>query len=192
MILYGEKILNLVSMRCKKDDGINLVTNVRMKKVLFFFFCLLVAFNNLCLAKDPDNLLSLIGLSRETVTQEKITSILGKPVKIEENNKKIWWHYTNDNTNLVICWNKKSDLFENFSFKNLQVEKTVCNNQVCRKLQSGATDIVQALKLLGTPADMKNKGATQELHYAYQNSVLRLFFRNHVLVDFTLLSQPGK
>jgi hypothetical protein len=28
--------------------------------------------------------------------------------------------------------------------------------------------------------------STQEVHYAYQNSVLRLFFRDRTLVDFCL------
>ena len=161
-----------------------------MRKLLFFLFCMLISFCKPCLAKDhSDNILSLLNLSRETVTHEKITSMLGKPVSITQNNKREWWHYSNETSDLVICWNKKTDLIENFSFKNEMPEKTICDGQVCKKLQSGTTDITQAIKLLGTPADMKIKGATQELHYAYQNVIMRLFFRNRILVDFTLLTQ---
>jgi len=161
-----------------------------MKKVLFFLFFLFISISRPCFAKDhSDNLLSLLSLSSETVTREKITSLLGKPVSITQNNKREWWHYSNETTDLVICWNKKTDLFENFSFKNEMPEKTVCDGQVCKKLQSGTTNITQAIKLLGTPADMRIKNVTQEIYYAYQNVKMRLFFRNRVLVDFTLLTQ---
>ena len=160
-----------------------------MRKILFLLF-VLFSICRPCLAKDhSDNLLSLLSMSRETVTRQKITALLGQPASIEESNKKVWWHYTNENTNLVICWNKKSDLLENFSFKNEQSAKTMCDGQLCKKLHSGTTGIIDAIKLLGTPADMKIKGTTQELHYSYQNVVMRLFFRNRILVDFTLLTQ---
>ena len=162
-----------------------------MRTFVFILFLLSVA--GTCLAIDHSSrLISLVNLSRENTTQQKITAMFGKPEKVEENKHSIKWHYINENSNLVISWNKKSGTFENFSFTNMPSEKMVCTNGICRKLQSGTTDIAQAIQLLGTPADMNIKGTKQEMHYAYQNSVLRLFFRNHVLVDFTLLSQPGK
>ena len=163
---------------------------MRMKKVLFLLVALSLVIGTHCLAIDrSDKLLSLVNLSRETTTKQKVTDMLGQPVKIEENKKRIWWHYINGNTNLVICWNKKSDAFENCSFSSTQSEKCVFDSRLSRKLRSGSTDMLQALTLLGTPVDMKIKGATQEMHYSYQNSVLRLFFRDRVLVDFTLLGQ---
>jgi hypothetical protein len=164
-----------------------------MKKTLFLLFSLLISFSRPSLAIDNSGtILSLVGLSRETVTKDKVTTLFGKPAKIEENKKRVWWSYTNDNTTLVFCWNKKSNLFENYAFKNIVPVKTVCDAAACRKLKSGSTDVTQAIKLLGTPADMKTKNATQELHYTYQNSVLRLFFRDRILVDFTLLGQVGQ
>ncbi len=164
-----------------------------MRKILFFLFCLSISVCSTCLAKDhSDNILSLLKLSGESVTQEKITAILGTPVSIEQNSKRIWWHYENENTSMVICWNKKSDLFENFSFKSQPGIKTVCDGQLCKKLQSGTTNIVQVIKLLGTPEDMKINNTKQELHYAYENVVMRLFFRNRILVDFTMLTQVNQ
>jgi hypothetical protein len=161
-----------------------------MRKILFFLFCLFVSVNSECLAKDhSDNILSLLNLPGETVTQQKITTLLGKPASTEENNKRVRWHYTNDNAELVICWNKKTGQFENFSFKREGEVKKMCDGQLCKQLRSGITNITQAITLLGTPADMKIKGATQELHYSYQNVIMRLFFRNRILVDFTLLTQ---
>jgi len=163
-----------------------------MKKTLLLLTCILLSVYGKCLAIDHSkNLLSLINVSRETATREKITAMLGQPAKIEENKKHIWWHYTNEQSDLVICWSKKSDLFENFSFTSEPSKKTICDGQLCKQLRSGSTDIIQTIKLLGTPADMKIKGSTQELHYAYQNVAMRLFFRNRVLVDFTLLTQMG-
>ncbi len=164
-----------------------------MKKVLFLFFALLLLASSHVFAIDRSGaLLSLVNLSRETATQEKITALLGKPMKIEEHKKRVWWHYSKGNTNLFICWNKKSDVFENFSFTCKPSQKCAFDKCIPGKLKSGTTDILQAITLLGTPADMKIKGATQEMHYAYANSVLRLFFRNRVLVDYTLLGTPSK
>ncbi len=164
-----------------------------MKKILFLLLVFLLPIGPLSFAKDrTDNLISLITLSRETATREKITAMLGAPGKIEETKKKIWWHYQRDNTTLVICWNKKTALFENFSFTSKPAEKSTFDSRISAKLHSGSTSIQQAITLLGTPIDMKIKEATQEMHYAYQNSVLRLFFRDRVLVDYTLLGATGK
>ena len=161
-----------------------------MKKVLFLLIVLLLPVGLHCLAFDhADKLLSLAGLSKETTTQEKISGMLGQPLKIEESKKRIWWHYASGNTNLIICWNKKSDEFENCSFSCTQADKCRFDDRLSKKLKSGSTELVQALTLLGTPRDMKIHGTTQQVYYAYQNSVLRLFFRDRVLVDYTLVGQ---
>jgi hypothetical protein len=161
-----------------------------MRKILFLLLALVFIINKPCRATDhSDDIMSIIKLAPKTVTQENITAIFGAPLKVEENKKRSWWHYSRGNTAFVICWNKKSELLEKFSFTCEQTEKLVFDNNVYRKLKSGATDIMQAVKLLGQPKDMTIKTATQELHYAYQKNVLRLFFRDKVLVDFTLLSQ---
>ena len=164
-----------------------------MRKVFFLLFIVLATISAKCLAIDPSsNLLSLINLSRESATPKAITAMLGEPTQIEQGKKRIWWHYSHENTTLTICWNKNSNLFENFSFSCANADKSVFDTRLSGKLKSGSTDLQQAIKLLGTPKDMKIKGATQEMHYAYQNSVLRLFFRNRVLVDYTLLGQASK
>jgi hypothetical protein len=102
--------------------------------------------------------------------------------------KKDLWFYTHGNTNLVISWNKKLATLEKFSFTCESVTKKVFNNALSRKLKSGTTDLAQAVKLLGIPEDMTIKTVTQEVHYAYQKCVLRLFFRNRTLVDYTLVT----
>jgi hypothetical protein len=84
--------------------------------------------------------------------------------------------------------NKKLATLEKFSFTCESVTKKVFNNALSRKLKSGTTDLAQAVKLLGIPEDMTIKTVTQEVHYAYQKCVLRLFFRNRTLVDYTLVT----
>jgi len=150
--------------------------------VLFFILC------RPCFATDHsgDELISLVNLTTEAPTQGKVTSLLGKPMKIEESKKSVTWYYNHGQTNMVIKWNKKSAGLEKVYFTNGDVKKSTFDNSVSGKLKSGVTDILQALKLLGTPKDMTIKEATQEIHYAYQNNVLRLFFRDRVLVDYTL------
>lgn len=161
-----------------------------MRKILFLLLAMIFLTNRPCQATDHSNdLLSLIKLMPGTTTQQNVKAIFGMPAKVEESKKRAWWHYNHGNGNLIICWSKKSDLLERFSYTSAQVEKVILDNNVYKKLKSGATDMMQAIKLLGVPKDMTIKEFTQEMHYTYQKNVLRLFFRDRVLVDFTLLSQ---
>ena len=161
-----------------------------MKKVMLLLLILVIVVSRPCRAVDhsEEDLLSWMNLTPTTATQEKVTSILGKPAKVEENKKRAWWYYKFGTTNLVISWNKKSALLEKFSFSCESAVKNVFNNEISRKLKSGSTDLIQAVKLLGIPKDMTIKSVTQEVHYAYEKSVLRLFFRNRTLVDYTLVT----
>ena len=167
-----------------------LVNSVRMKKVMFLLLILMATITRPCSAIDtPDNdLMSLLSVTLKTVTPERVTSLLGQPIKVEENKKRTWWYYKHDNTKLVISWNKKSEGMEKFSFTNESTVKNVFDNIAARKLRSGTTDLMQTVKILGMPKDMTIKSVTQEMHYAYQQCVLRLFFRNRTLVDYTLIT----
>jgi len=159
-----------------------------MKKVMFLMLVIVFAITCPCLATDhySEDLLSLMKLSHETATQEQVTTLLGQPARMEEGKKRTVWYYERANTTLVISWNSKSLQLEKFSFNNNVVEKSVFDQNTSKRLQSGVTNITDAIKILGTPKDMTIKGMTQEMHYAYQNNVLRLFFRNKMLVDYTL------
>ncbi|MCW3122390.1 MAG: hypothetical protein JWQ38_1882 [Flavipsychrobacter sp.] len=162
-----------------------------MKKVFLLLFALIISFGNFCFATDhnTDELLSWMKLSPKAATKDGVTSLLGKPASIEENKKRTWWHYVKGNTDLTISWNNKSETVERFSFTCTPVEKTAFDARISRRLKSGTTDIMQAVKILGVPHDMTIKAVTQEMHYAYSNSVLRLFFRNGTLVDYTLMGR---
>ena len=159
-----------------------------MKKVLGLLSILIVSFYHTAIANDPNEneLLSFITTNPNTVSQEKVASILGSPIKIEEFRKRVLWHYKYGNSDLVISWNKKSELADKFSFRVNSSTKPEYNNALSRKLKSGETDITQALKILGSPHDMIIKPTKQEMHYNYNNKVLRLFFRDRKLVDFCL------
>jgi len=161
---------------------------VCMKKVLFLLLLIIGVATAPCMATDHtcEQLLTLLKLSPGTATQEKVTTMLGKPVRVEESKKRITWYYDHANGTLTISWNKKSSLLEKYSFNNQDVTKSVFDTRTSKRLQSGVTDVSQALNILGTPKDMTIKEMTQEMHYAYQNNVLRLFFRNNTLVDYTL------
>ena len=141
-----------------------------------------------CLAGDHtgNELLTMIGLTPQTATQGKVTSLLGMPMKVEEGKKHTMWYYSHENTDVVIRWSNKSDALLQFSFKNTMPIKSTFDFNIPGQLKSGCTDLAQALKILGTPKDITIREKTQEMHYAYQEKVLRLFFRDRVLVDFCL------
>jgi Lhr-like helicase len=161
-----------------------------MKKVLKSLICVV-----LCLASflpagraidlNGGDLLSLVNLTQETATPAHITAILGKPLRVEENKKKTTWYYSQGNSDMVISWSNKAELLK-VSFKHIEQTKGVLDMRLPGQLKSGSTDMGQALRLLGTPNDITIKEKTQEMHYAYQQKVLRLFFRGRVLVDYCL------
>lgn len=160
-----------------------------MKKILFALLPLLFLFTLSSRATDfnSDELLSLITLTPSISTMEQVTSILGRPLDIQENKKRTWWFYNHGSTNLTLSWNNKSGQLEKFSLANKSEEEKAFDARISLRLRSGVTDINQAIAILGMPKNMTIKEVTQELHYAYKNSILRLFFRNRLLVDFTLL-----
>jgi outer membrane protein assembly factor BamE (lipoprotein component of BamABCDE complex) len=128
----------------------------------------------------------MISLTPSTATRGSVTSILGKPLKVEENKKRTLWYYNHDNTDVVLSWSNKTASLLRVSFKNNPDKKGIFDNSIPSKLQSGKTDLAQALKILGIPHDVTIKEKTQEMHYNYQEKVLRLFFRDKVLVDYCL------
>jgi len=159
-----------------------------MRKLSLLLLALVFFAIRPCLATDHDHeeLLSIINLSPETITQRSVTSMLGAPGKIEESKKKILWFYNKGKTTMVISWNKKSQLPEKVSFANEVAGTKTFDNSLSAKLVSGTTDMAQVSKILGTPRDMTLKPNKQEMHYAFQNKVLRLFFRDNKLVDYCL------
>ena len=162
---------------------------MKLRILLFSLVLLVISYRGSAIVHHSDEILSWITLTPKTATPDKVTTILGAPVKTEESKKKTWWYYTHGNAQLVIVWNNKTNTIDRFSFTNIEQERCVFDGHLSRKLHSGITNMSQAISILGVPKDMTIREVTQEIHYAYKNSVLRLFFRNRLLVDFTLLSQ---
>jgi len=133
-----------------------------------------------------DVLISLVSIKPDNASKAQITTLLGNPARVEDGRKKSKWYYNNPNGNLVLYWNNDNSQLDKFSFTLSSEQKNVWDNNVSKKLRTGHTDLCEAIKLLGVPKDMLFKNMTQEIHYGYQSNVLRLFFRNHTLVDFTL------
>lgn len=156
-----------------------------MKKtlLLILFSCL----TGTCICKTANlskQLLSLIKLNNDEATPNKISSLFGQPERVEEKNKTAKWFYSNDNTELTLYWDNRSSKLEKYSFKNIQGEKKQWDNAYGRGLRSGTTSLAQVIKAIGMPNDMVAKTNHQDLHYAFQNNTLHLFFRKGVLINF--------
>jgi hypothetical protein len=137
-----------------------------------------------------EDMLALVKLSTATTTQTEFIASLGQPGKIEEKGRHTWWYYDQGANNVSLCWNK-GDQLERLDFKSGSDEKDTFDMKVPAKLQTGKTDLLQAVKLLGTPKTMMIKENRQEIHYVYNNSILRLFFRDRILIDYALIGQSG-
>lgn len=158
-----------------------------MKQIVAILLLFLVVGTASAVPTTAEKLLALVKLAPERVTRDKVVSILGQPGKIEETKRGSKWLYNYSNTTLTMHWNKKSGIAEEFSF-------TCRNPQICSfdkknecKLKEGSMSMQQAVSLLGPPHDMTVKSSKQVMYYNYQGNILRLFFRNRVLVDYTLL-----
>jgi len=160
-----------------------------MRKVKILLLLMIVCAGGACHATDntnSENLISILTMSTDDANQNQVTTLLGKPERVEESKKKSKWYYTNGSISLVIYWTNATEKMEKFSFTSLSAKKNVWDNNASKKLRTGRTNVNQAIAILGMPKDMLVKNGTQQMHYNYQSNVLRLFFRNRTLVDYTL------
>lgn len=160
-----------------------------MRKIwaLSVWVCILCAAH--CMATDlnTEKMLRITGINHENVTQADIIKLYGNPGRTEKTRKRLKWYYIQDGCMLEVDWKSDGSRLEKFVFTNEVQEKKECNLDLQQKLKTGDTDIAQALKLLGVPADMTLREDTQIIHYNYQGSMARLFFRNNKLVDYALV-----
>jgi hypothetical protein len=134
-----------------------------------------------------DKLLSILTMKPSETTPANVSGILGKPDQIEQGGRQNVWHYSNNNSNLIIYWDGKVIKLQRLLFSTLSsTEKVLLDNDKAKKLRSGETFIVDAIKILGIPQDLQVKGINQELHYTFKENKLNLFFRNGTLVNYTL------
>lgn len=159
--------------------------------LLALFFCFLLYIPCRAIDHKTEDILNLIKLDHSKTTREGITSLLGTPAQIEESRKRTKWHYKLGKSTLEISWRHDEPLAEKVYFTNEAKEKIVCNLDLQQNLKNGTTDIPQTLKLLGIPANMTIKKVTQIMRYVYEDSMLRLFFRNNKLVDFALVEHKA-
>jgi hypothetical protein len=136
--------------------------------------------------KTCETLLCMVNMSHDQTTQRAVVSLLGNPARVEEGRKRHKWVYENSQSELVIFWGK-DDKIEKFNFSLTAPQKNKWDNNKSRQLKAGQTDVADAIKILGLPKEMEIKSGTQQMRYGYESNVLRLFFRNQKLVDYTLL-----
>ncbi|HXS38507.1 MAG TPA: hypothetical protein VN721_17520 [Flavipsychrobacter sp.] len=160
-----------------------------MKKMMLLmaFACFTIT----AFAKSESNLstqiLSFITTNPYAATQDDVSSLLGKPLKTEESKNQSVWYYKTDNNTLTIYWDSRVDKMEKLYFNTLTTaEKSAWDNNTAHLLKTGETALTEAIKILGAPKDMMIKANSQQLHYAYANNVLNLFFRKGTLVTYTL------
>jgi hypothetical protein len=162
-----------------------------MKKLLFLIALVSISWCSALFGNAmPKNLLSIVKAASSNPTPEGITAILGHPIKTEESRRKTTFYFDGGSVNVVMSWDARTGEFEQMWMSAKSTESiTAFDEKLSSQLQSGKTDVTQALNLLGTPSTLTIKGSRQELHYNYTSHILRLFFRDNILVDFTLIGQ---
>jgi len=160
-----------------------------MRKCFFLFVVVLFIAPAFCFAGNevPDELFSLVNIKLTETNQDAVSGLFGKPDKTESTHKQSVWYYSNEKHNIIIYWNNRTSTVDKCSFSAIEdLAKIVLDRNKANLLKSGQTSLSQAIKILGTPKDMLIKSANQELHYAFQNNTLNLFFRGGMLVNYTL------
>jgi hypothetical protein len=160
-----------------------------MNKIWGVVIFVLLAWGTKCGATDlnTEKMLRITTVDHAAVTQADIIKLYGTPTKQEETRKRVKWYYVQGNCTLEVDWRSDGTRLEKFVFTNEVLDKKECDLDLQKKLKAGDTDIAQALKLLGVPADMTLREETQIMHYSFQGSMARLFFRNNKLVDYALV-----
>ncbi len=168
---------------------LNYIGNIRaMKNIKYLLLSAILLFmSSACFAENhTDKLLSLIGLQPEQAKPDDIASLLGQPLKIEQEKKQDVWYYNSPDANFVIYWNNRTSKLDKLSFSAQNVTKGNWDNRNTKYLKNGETHMADVIKVLGMPKDMLLRSVNQELHYSYQNTVLNLFFRKGTLVNYCL------
>jgi hypothetical protein len=160
-----------------------------MKKILLTITLYLLSAHYCVATKNLEDVLPVLQMATSKATTDKVSQMMGKPEKIEENGRRTRWYYNCGELNIIFCWNKRLGTFEQVSIVQKQPKQDIFDERLSVMLKSGKTDVKQVLELLGTPRDMTIKGSKQVMHYFYKNNTLRLFFRDNILVDYTLIGQ---
>lgn len=157
------------------------------KRMILTIITILTGYFHSYAAQDlSQRLLSLVQLKPQQATTTQITTILGQPNKTEENGRTHTWYYKTSTASLTLYWNGKNNRLEKYCFATTPDRKVAWDENKARFLKTGETELVQVLKQLGTPKDMTIKQMNQQVHYAFQDNVLNLFFRKGTLVNYTL------
>ena len=137
--------------------------------------------------KQQNSITALTKLTPDNWTKERLMTLFGKPTQETTEGRKMLWVYQVQEAKISIQWEKEEELARRINFESgLNHANRELDYSLPDKLKLGATPMSQAIKILGMPDDMSLKKSTQEMHYTYNDKVLRLFFRDRVLVDFTL------
>ena len=137
--------------------------------------------------KVATGVLTLLKTDPAKISQKNVITSLGKPAEIDTRGSKIRWGFTRNQYKITVLWEKDGKEFKKLSFEWMaDTLKKDIDYGALDKLVTGTTSINDVLKILGIPADMTLKPETQEVHYAYRDKTLRLFFRKKTLADFTL------
>ncbi len=148
---------------------------------------LLSSTNAFCDARSQTEQLNyLINLFISNKSQQEIQDFLGHPFKIEMEKKQNVWYYNAGDANFAIYWSKDDSKFRKVSFSTVSKVNIEWDERNARFLKTGETRMTDVVKNLGIPREMLLKESNQEVHYNYNNNVLRLFFRKGVLVNYCL------
>ncbi len=135
----------------------------------------------------PEKVLSLLKLPPESITRDKVGSVLGKSLQIEESKRGTKWLYTFDSCTLAVYWNREGVAAERFAFTCDANKRCMYDKGLEQKIKEGKMTVSQAVTLLGVPQEMVVKRGTQVMNYTFCSKRLRLFFRDRVLVDHSLI-----
>ena len=156
-----------------------------MDKIKCLLLSGILLISSACFAEShTDKILSLLRLQPDQTNPDDISSLLGKPAKIQQDKKQDVWYYNTPGANFVIYWNNRTAHLDKLSFSSQDITKGIWDNRNTKYLKNGETHMEDVVKVLGMPKEMMLKAVNQELHYAYQSTILNLFFRKGTLVNY--------
>ena len=138
--------------------------------------------------KQKTTISSLLVRDPALIDKQFVVSVCGKPGKLVEDERKLKLEYAGEKFKLLAEWDKEKGMLKKLSYDLLAaITVPAMDYRLADKLHDGVTGLREVVAIFGNnPKSFVIKENNVELYYVFKDTNLRLFFRDRILVDFTL------
>ncbi len=159
-----------------------------MKKILFAAFittCSLQTYACTSTAEAPPPPPDVTDIKPGSTTQQQAEEKLGEPNTIQNDGNKQRWMYSSQSNHILLVWDKTTKQLLEYTYSAKAAANDIDNDLFC-KLNAGTSKTEDVLTLLGNPSEYRTTENNQLLMYRYKNTMLRLNFKDDLLLNMDI------